>query len=72
MFFDLLAVRLKRRRSRGATLVINWNTDRYRRAVPLNLENRDPHTPAGSLAENPDASVQHDSAVTLDRILCAN
>ncbi len=67
MFFDLLAVRLNAEKAEGKHLVINWTlTDRdenYR----LNLQNSTLTHRAGSLADNPDASVSMTRG-TLDRI----
>jgi len=72
MFLRLLAVRLNAEKARRQHLVINWTLTDIDEPVPPEPGKRDPsHTGLGSLAENP-MPAQHDSPVTLDRILCAN
>ncbi len=68
MFFDLMAVRLNAEKAEGQHLVINWTLTDIDEQYRLNLENATLTHRAGSLAENPDASVSMTRG-TLDRIL---
>lgn len=68
MFFDLLAVRLNAEKAEGQQLVINWTLTDIDEQYRLNLQNATLTHRAGSLADNPDASVSMTRA-TLDRIL---
>ncbi|GGD07208.1 alkyl/aryl-sulfatase [Halopseudomonas salina] len=68
MFFDLLAVRLDAEKAAGQHLVINWSLTDIDEQYRLNLQNATLTYRAGSLAENPDASVNM-TRKTLDRIL---
>lgn len=68
MFFDLLAVRLNAEKAEGQDLVINWTLTDIDEQYRLNLQNSTLTHRAGSLADNPDASVSMTRG-TLDRIL---
>ncbi|WP_373187090.1 alkyl/aryl-sulfatase [Halopseudomonas sp.] len=68
MFFDLLAVRLNAEKAEGQHLVINWTLTDIDEKYRLNLQNATLTHRAGSLADNPDASVSMTRG-TLDRIL---